>query len=306
MSMWKRTAISSVLAATLLVAFWWMGLLDLRLLAQALGTWQVRLALGLNLALLPLAGLRYFLVVRKCGLEISLRDAVWVSIVALAVGQWLPGTAAVVEGVRASLILCTEEARRTSPLARVFRAAVFDRIAGLAAFFVLGGLAFLMLVPADTTRVALLGAACCFVMSGLLLWLPRFWHERKGRGVVEWSWAQFPISFLMALVTAWAFALACEAVGTPVAPALVAGVLPILTLASMLPLGIGGVGGYQGIAAAVFAFFGLSAERMASASLLHGLLALVAPTVLAAVVLAFSWRRALAMAGVARTLLRRH
>lgn len=118
----------------LLAALFYFRLIDLAELRQALGhPGLLALALGLCLITMPIAGLRWHILLRSQGLVLHLWETVRIVAMGAFFATFLPGGAGG-DLVRGVYIYQASHGRRTSALLSIF----IDRLIGLTAFVLLG------------------------------------------------------------------------------------------------------------------------------------------------------------------------
>ena len=202
--------------------------------------------------------------------------------------------------------------------ARLMLASVLDRVLGLGSMLVLGGLtAFASLIPSGhgPRGIVISVGVLSLVGGGILLAVPiggRFWRYRPPS--VKWgaggeTLLARALRRLRSLLRAWvqhgdyalrspgklALAVALGAASLPVTcltmwlPALrgaapvpfwpLVAVVPLLSLATVLPLGFAGFGSQQAITALGLAAFGVSSSAVVTASLVQNVVALLVQSV---------------------------
>ncbi len=154
MSWVLRIGSAAAVSAAILVLLKLIGVLDLRLFRDAFI--RKNPALGLIvaalLAMTAVALVRYALLLRLVGLAVPLGRVVTASLISQAVGQWAPGSLAVTEvlrfGLMAGLGVAKDADEAAGPAglkARIALSILIDRLMGLGAMFLVGGLAALAL-----------------------------------------------------------------------------------------------------------------------------------------------------------------
>jgi uncharacterized membrane protein YbhN (UPF0104 family) len=261
------------------------------------------------------------------GLSVPMGRIAAATIISQAIGQYLPGSMAATELIRVGLLLGLGDrgvdAVDADLSARLMLASVLDRVLGLGAMLVFGGLtAFASLVlPGQAVHVpaVVLGFAAVSLVGGaFLLSMPlagRFGRGLTGAGA--WgdggttlvarllrrlhglfrAWvlhadyaARAPGKLVLAIILgAASLPVSCLTVWLPAfggaAPVpfwpLVA-VVPLLSLATVLPLGLAGFGSQQAFAALALAAFGVASGAVVTASLIQNVVALLVQTVVGA------------------------
>lgn len=235
-----------------------------------------------------LSARRWQITAAPLGLRIGLWRAISEYYLSQLVNQALPG------GILGDAGRAVRS-RHAADLPRAAQAVVIERLLGqvaLLAVFALGivllatgtGHASLLDPATGLLSLALLAAGAAVLAGGLaLLWVPRLrlvaWSAARilrGCIVSEGLWLrQGSLSIAIAVCNIMAFALCFRATGS-VLPAGVALVLiPLILLAMLVPLTVGGWGLREGTAAALFPLAGGTAEAGLAASVAFGLVLLV-------------------------------
>jgi uncharacterized protein (TIRG00374 family) len=100
-----------------------------------------------------------------------------------------------------------------------------------------------------------------------------------GSNLKSFSSATF-VSLVASVLMSVAIYTAALAVGTPIPLTAIIASFPVVAIASLLPMGFAGMGGYQLVTVAVFHIFGVDARVAASANLLQTALSLLTCTAL--------------------------
>jgi uncharacterized membrane protein YbhN (UPF0104 family) len=229
------------------------------------------------------------------------------SFVSNGLGQWAPGAMAVTEMIRVGLILGSEA--QTDSKLRVAMASVIDRLVGFFVILLLGGVTSLGLFLQQASKLDHLGTGQWALLSlGLVSFgggaaigvLPMVsqWHvfhmmfdrfEKIARYQKEISHCLknprqllYPVvlSFVCFFVSSLGMYMASVAAGSPIPLLITFATFPVIAVSSLLPIGFGGLGGYQLVAVAVFGVLGVPAAAVSSASLLQNALGLAVNTFL--------------------------
>lgn len=319
-----------VVSAAFFLSMRAFGLLRLDEAAAAFrdrGGWVLAGALA-QLLTLGLSVVRLGVLLSLFGLAVPMGRVAAATIISQAIGQYFPGSMAATELIRVGLLLGFGDrgvnAIDPDRSARLMLASVLDRVLGLGAMLVFGGLtAFAWLMPSGRTVRApgvVFGLAALSLVGGvLLLAIPvagRFWRglpEAGAWGAEGTTLLARLLRRLHSLFRAWvlhadyavrapgklALAVVLGAATLPAScltlwlPAvggaapvpfwpLVAAV-PMLSLATVLPLGLAGFGSQQAIAALGLAAFGVSSSAVVTASLVQNVVALLVQSVVGAV-----------------------
>lgn len=306
------------------------GLLHVREAASAFrdrSGWVVAGAIA-QLGVLVLGIVRLGVLLSLFGLQVPMGRIGASTIVSQAIGQYLPGSMAATEVIRVGLLLGFAD-RGVNVVdadlsARLMLASVLDRVLGLGAMLVLGGvtgLGSLILVGYPSQRPGIVLAIAALSLAGgcFMLAMPfagRFWRRLPEAG----TWPTGGTSRLARLLRrlhglfrAWvlhaeyaarapgklALAVILGAASLPVScltmwlPAVrgatpvpfwpLVAVVPLLSLATVLPLGLAGFGSQQAITALGLAAFGVSSSAVITASLVQNVVALLVQSVAGAV-----------------------
>ena len=309
---WKsviRVAVLSGLGIGVLYLMTHYGLLDVDSIFHAFqkGYWWVALIILSQIALAFLMMVRYFYVLRSVGIEATFSQVISASFVSNGLGQWAPGSIAITEMIRVGLILGSEA--RTDSKLRVAMASIIDRLVGFFVILTLGGITSLSLFghqfqilekigPAQWSLLALgvvsLGGGFAlglfpFVSQWKLFHLLFDRFERVSHFQREISDCLseprklvLPVllSFLCFFTSCWGLYAASVASGAAVPLLATFATFPVIAVSGLLPLGFGGLGGYQLVAVGVFGILGIPSSAVSSASLLQNAMALVVNTLL--------------------------
>jgi len=272
--------------------------------------------------------LRYWKLLNLFGVESDLKRSSTATFVSTALGQWFPGSMAVVEMLRVGLMVGVGSKNENVSAgmasgikARLAIVSIVDRLVGFFGILFLG-----LLASAATFAFAVrdLGVLFLFLFSfvgvlGLVAlpfvvrqhWVKRFLRNRIANAVngvadrrySKWSQVlghleslrhdveagtRHPVrlvgpillSMLSLLLTSAALFMAARALSESLDFFQILCVFPIVSLASILPLGFAGIGGYQLVMASVFGVFAVSPSVVASAGLLQSALLLVVNSLL--------------------------
>lgn len=235
---------------------------------------------------------RWFLLIQGTGAPLSPWQTFRILLVAMFFNQALPGSLSA-DTVRIWLI-----SRHGLPLARAASTVLLDRTAGLISLLTL-----LVVTSVTVAKVAPdphLGTLGFLVVGGALLllfmglssadWIADLIEDhRYGRPLatmlrdsrVLWragyrSAIVILLSYLLHTTSALGLWLVFKAIGVEVDFMMVLGVLPLVILATLLPISVGGWGVREGVMVAVFPLIGMAPEQALAASLLWGLSVIVA------------------------------
>jgi uncharacterized membrane protein YbhN (UPF0104 family) len=263
--------------------------------------WAVAGLLALVQAQVWLSALRWRLIARRLGVGLAWPRAAGEYYAGTLINQVLPGGVAG-DAARAwrhthshAAAAIHGSAGRRSAGGPILRAVVLERLAGQAAFLLLaatGIAAWPVLRPdAPGSAAAAVVAAAAGVLGALALGLlvltrlgPAGWRRGvaalgpdAGRALLaRGAWrVQAPLNLLIAASYVGALALAAAAVGPALPWPAAVTVLPLVLLAMLVPVSVGGWGLREGAAAALWPSVGLSAELGVAAALLYGLAVLV-------------------------------
>lgn len=302
------------------------------------------LQFGLSLGML----FRYKYILHKFGIDVHFPQVAAATFVSNAVGQWAPGSMAVIEVIRVGLMLGADKHLRSKGKvtlanaggseprnisSRLAVASLFDRLVGFFSILAAGAVASALILAFKASQgeasqngvlaSLTLFSTCGALAIGLLPWLARLGMLERGlqsavagcairrsqapvftrwifgvgerfclqlqslRTVVASGSSDISAFFMPTIISLVSLIMAClalycagQAIGADISlPAILAS-FPVIAIASLLPIGFGGMGGYQLVAVAVFGVFGLSAASVSSASLLQNGLLLLQNTVL--------------------------
>jgi uncharacterized protein (TIRG00374 family) len=308
------------------------GLFDLSAVASAFAQ-QLPLVVVIVLSQILLAGLlllRYGLLVRMLGLTLPWSHLASANFVSNAVGQWAPGSLAVTEILRMSLMLGAQKAQGNSlskSASAIAVASFYDRTIGFFTMLSVGSVTTLIalwqgvrsqaLVP-SFQNASFVGLGALFVFSFFsslgLLFLPflarskrmkifaeflqkkfpahhalgkilaRFLNVlevlRQGERVLHHMFLPFLISALCLFLSCFGLYLCAHAVGGQLEFGAILATFPMTALASLLPLGFAGLGGYQLVAVGAFGLFGVAPAVVSTASVLQNALLLAVNTLI--------------------------
>ncbi|MBM3382012.1 MAG: flippase-like domain-containing protein [Betaproteobacteria bacterium] len=276
--------------------------------------------------------IRYWKLLNLFGVNTPLVQASAATFVSTALGQWFPGSLAVVEVLRIGLMFGNDPQRPLESTgsgaglkAKLAIVSLVDRLVGFLGILLMGFVfsGYLLSQVISTGGSELTGVVFLMVTSGLgalalaalpLLvrwkavrlfcrkWLdrPRAPEQRAGRlffavlrqleplrhdieaGTRHPSRLFWPILLSIAnlLAASAVLYLAARALSVHLDFFQIVCVFPIISVASLLPLGFAGIGGYQLIMATVFGIFAVSPSVVASAGVLQSALGLFINTVL--------------------------
>jgi uncharacterized membrane protein YbhN (UPF0104 family) len=295
---------------------------------------------------------RYNILLKVLGIDAPLRQVGSATFVSTAVGQWVPGSMAVVEVLRVGLMFGGQAAaasRGKSPAKeqgaeqpsedealginlpglkpRLAIASFADRLIGFLGILLIGFVfSCFLFAQSDALKrpeEAFSGPGILWLSSGLgalsLILLPslvrlrffkqlsyrmrvqgprsltrvgRFWnqslqHIETLRHNVD-AGCRHPrqlvlplfLSMLSLLLTSFSLYLSALALDEKIDFFQIVCAYPLISLASLLPLGFAGIGGYQLIMASIFGLFSVSPAVVASAGVLQSTVVLVANTVI--------------------------
>jgi len=269
----------------------------------------------------------------RCGYLLALfkvsvpaRRIAGATLLSQAMGQFLPGSMAATELIRVGLLLGLGRRKVTTVdpdlSERLVLASVLDRILGLGAMLVFGGVTGMALLFGTAPRsvvVVIAYAVASLLLGAFMLALPvlgTLWPgpvdgPAWGAGGVtplarvlarlhglRRVWVNHSVEVarapgklvLAALIGALSLPLSCLTVWLPAAggpmplpfwPLLA--VVPLLSLATVLPMGLAGFGSQQAFAALALAAFGVDSKAVVTASLIQNVVVLVVGSVLGAV-----------------------
>ncbi len=282
---------------------------------------SISLMVLLQLAQAAVSVIRYHAILATCGVRSRRRDATAATLVSAGVSLWLPASTGVSEILRIGLMCGSQIDERRGLAARVALASLLDRIIGFVMVFAMGAAGALVLQnkagQGDFAAVSL--AALYLSMSGLLvlgMWglarLARRWNTRRPlrleqgpnvprqvrhlasrlRGAIATLQTQpvtirslfWPtaMALLIFLFLAMIYLLAIRALGGVTSLAAVTAMLPLFTLAGLLPVSIAGLGGQQLAAIALLKLLeNLDPAVVASAGLLNAAVVLLVQSLLA-------------------------
>lgn len=283
-------AIQALVAVALLVAVWSLvdGPQALRLIGEARAEW-LAVALAALTAHTVLAALRWRRVGRGLGITLMRREAVSEYYLSQLVNTVVPG-GVVGDASRAV------RSRQSAGLGAAGLAVVLERLAGQYALIVVMATAVAVtiasprgvewppsLVPGMVALVAGTLALPALIAAATLL--PGRAGERARalvaavrRAVVDRGAAPTvaALSFGTTACILTAFAATAAAIGAPLGVAGTLAVVPVVLLATVLPITVGGWGVREGAAVALLPLAGLTGNEALAVSILFGLVALAA------------------------------
>ena len=290
----RRWALPARCAVTVAAigALAWIGDRDavLETLA-AVPPWSFAAACGLAFLQILLAGFRWFLVGRSAGAFADLRLAVRIVFVAIFGAQFLP-TALAADAVRVALL-----ARAGVPAARAVGAVALDRTAGLLSLLVLMAASAFALAgrlppdwPVDALRA--LPLAGIAAIAGILFAGGRLASRLEGRGrlavlapplrdagrLARSGAAPAALGLGLAIYGAGAAAiwLLARGAGVEIGFLWVLGFLPVVVLATHLPVSIAGWGVREAAVVVLFGLVGIGSGEAFAVSVLWGAAVLAA------------------------------
>jgi glycosyltransferase 2 family protein len=235
---------------------------------------------------------RWMFTAHRLGLPLTYRSAVSEYYLTSLLNMVLPGGVAgdVVRATRVGLPV----GGGTSLIGRGLRSVVIERLAGQIAYTLVALIGFAVAVSASMDLPISAGVILAFFAIGLVLLviavalLARHGPERLQRlladlgpdlrraftgGIAPW----FQSATSLGLVTSYigVFALCGAAIGAPLPFLAVVGLVPLVLLAMLLPITVGGFGVREGAAAALWPIVGLSASAGIATGTLYGLLLII-------------------------------
>lgn len=284
-------AVQAALTVVLLVVLWRVadGAGAVRILIAANPWWLLAAALLLMLHTV-LSALRWRVTAAPLGIALTRRQATSEYFLAQLVNTTLPG-GVLGDAARAA------RSRHQANLRLAVGAVVVERAIGQVALLVVLAAAFAatLLAPggvewprgiATLVGAVLAGAVVLAVIAAIALQVhPPRADTRLGRtvdglrrSVAERSVLRAQVLLSAGLTAAILAAFACcaAAVGAPLPPAAVVAVVPLVLLAMLLPLSIGGWGLREGAAVVLLPIAGITATQSLAASAAFGLVALAA------------------------------
>lgn len=277
---------------------------------------------------------RYWKLLRLFGIQADLRRSSTATFVSTALGQWFPGSMAVVEMMRVGLMVgvgskseVVSTGMASGIKARLAIVSIVDRLVGFFGILFMGLVASgatLLFVLKDTGVLflflfALAGVSALSALPFIvrLRWLQLFLKKKiSGRTSevqskemrIPWSkvakhleslrhdieaGTRHParlvgpvfLSMLSLLLTSASLFMSARALSERLEFFQIVCVFPIVSLASVLPLGFAGIGGYQLVMASLFGVFAVSPSVVASAGLLQSALLLLVNSLLGLVFL---------------------
>lgn len=272
--------------------------------------------------------LRYWKLLQLFGISADLKRSSTATFISTALGQWFPGSMAVVEMLRVGLMfgVDSQTGAQTAGMASGIKArlaivSIVDRLVGFLGILSMGLIAsgVLQLFFSADSSVFLLFSFALLGVAGLvalpvvarLRWTRTFFKSRLSAGVGSHPTAapkklqtllrhleslrhdveagtRHParlvgpvlLSMVSLLLTSASLFLSARALGERLDFFQIVCVFPIVSLASVLPLGFAGIGGYQLVMASLFGLFAVSPAVVASAGLLQSALLLLVNSLL--------------------------
>ncbi|MEN9529804.1 MAG: hypothetical protein RI932_1677 [Pseudomonadota bacterium] len=275
---------------------------------------------------------RYWKLLNLFGVETPISQASSATFVSTALGQWFPGSMAVVEVLRIGLMFGNDPHRPLNTAgsgaglkARLAIVSLVDRLVGFLGILLMGfffsGYLFVQISSSGESESR--GVLFLMITSGMgavsLVMLPLFvrlkivrqfcrrWSQKShipvGRiaGIIQAALRQLEplrhdveagtrhptrlagpvlLSVVNLLAASATLYLAARALSVRLDFFQIVCVFPIISVASLLPLGFAGIGGYQLIMATVFGIFSVSPSVVASAGVLQSALGLFVNTLL--------------------------
>jgi uncharacterized membrane protein YbhN (UPF0104 family) len=313
------TAILLIVSVVIIALLERYGMLDLRRVVQAFRRRYSLLSLSAAMiaGMSAIGIVKHYWALFVLKIRVPWRAVAAANLLGQAVATWTPGSMAVAEGLRIGLLLRSVpvETDRTRVLGRMAMASLLDRTISVGTIIWMGavGAAFPLLFATTRTgpRALLAVMAISYAVAGLLLccvpfmagsgvfgWLADRLDGRKpGRrrvtvlrtldsAAVEWRGrlSATPLTIVMAAAisglnatTLW---VASIAIGAPVPFWLIMALFPSTLIGGILPIGVAGLGGYQLLAIAVFAPFGVEVRTVATMTLLQSTIAVAVQTML--------------------------
>ncbi|MFC4728582.1 lysylphosphatidylglycerol synthase transmembrane domain-containing protein [Coralloluteibacterium thermophilus] len=242
-------------------------------------------ALLLVQAQIVVSALRWRFTAARLGQRMARRRAVSEYYLATLLNQTTPG------GVGGDAARAWRTRATAGRLNTAVRAVVLERLGGQVAFFAVAatGLAAWPLLgrgSAPRDAAVLLAAGAGVLLLGALLTalvarrgppaarraLHGLWPDLRRAWFVRSAWlVQGILSTAVVATYIGVFALCARALGDPLPPAALATAVPLVLLAMLLPVSVGGWGVREATAAALWPLFGLPAAHGVAASVLYGL-----------------------------------
>lgn len=281
---WARTLVG---AGILAAVVWWFPREAFTDAFSAVGVGAVAAALGIGAATTVLCAARWRVVARGVGLRLPWGRAVADYYLSVFLNAVLPA------GVLGDVNRAVGHGRSCGDLGRGVRAVVLERLAGQAVLAAVGA-SLLFALPAALfgpglravgVSAGVLAALVLGVAVGL--WAgrarePRWWRALRTAaadarsGVFAHAW---PVLLLSAAALAGhvaLFVVAARSAGADAPPPTLVPLLVLALLAMSLPVNVGGWGPREAVTALAFGAAGLGAQTGLTASVVYGLLALVA------------------------------
>jgi uncharacterized membrane protein YbhN (UPF0104 family) len=282
------------------------------------------LAAALHVVAQVCALFRYIFILHSLSIPVNYKSVATASFVGTAAGQWLPGSMAFVEALRIGILLSSFDKNHPSQLSFSFEslgrlaiAGFCDRAMGMALFLMSGGSILVGFGFLWGVGALLLG----LVLALLPLLLPNRSIQKLGLAIQRTSSQKSPgrirqlilsvcqvlqtyqkvrilprdffgailFSSLSNLLLVLSYGLYARSIGFEMPYFNIAAVLPFIGIASLIPMGFGGIGGYQVAAVGLFHLFALNPSSVATNSLLQGTMALLIQTALGFLFLGFSF-----------------
>ena len=228
---------------------------------------------------------RWSLVARGLGVALPLRAAVAACYGSQFLNTTLPG------GVMGDVHRAARHGREVGDLSRGVRAVALERFAGQAVQVAVA-LVVLSLVPSPvrgSMPLVVAGAAVLVLGAALVVGVTRMDLSRRGRALRlvvtdlrgglfgRRSWVGIVLASFVAVAGHVAtFLIAVHTAGVAVSPVRLLPLALLVLLAMAVPLSLAGWGPREGVAAWCFGLAGLGAQQGVAASVVYGLLVLVA------------------------------
>jgi uncharacterized membrane protein YbhN (UPF0104 family) len=269
-------------AAILGALFWQLGTQTFVDGLRVITVGEIFAALGIGLATTVLCALRWRLVARRLGLQLTVMRAVLDYYRALFLNSVLPA------GVLGDVQRAVQHGQQEGDLGRGVRAVVLERVAGQAVIIV-AGVGVLLAVPSlGLPRDIILIVLGVVAVLAIAFLVGKRWA--RGNAGVSRTITDIRAGLLardawpgIALLSAAAlaghitlFVVAAQAAGSTASLAQLVPLLVLSLLAMGLPVNIGGWGPREGVAAVVFGAAGLGAAQGLTTAVVYGVLALVA------------------------------
>lgn len=311
------------------------GLIEVDAIVYAMkhGRGYIFAAVGMLACMNLFLFVRYKLLLKRLEVNFPSSQVAAATFVSNALGQWSPGSIAIIEIIRVSLMIGT--GKSIGPIegikSKLAVASLIDRLLGFFTMLLAGGTVCAIIYfgqretlkpPTDVLLLALcLGSLGLGFIIALLPYFaaspfankiasylsgasdqpqnPRVFSSvlkkaftffgKLQRVVSQSHWKQtgfgFPFLISLCVMTSTCFALyfCSKAMGVYIPLAAIFAVFPIMAVANTLPIGVGGFGGQQLVAIAIFQIFSLESSQVSSAYFLYAALILFVNTIFGAV-----------------------